>query len=266
MPTPVKRASKKKAAKKTTRSLAVSKTGSSSGSGSTKQEVAAVVAWLERTGTQRNREGMARYAIPSDKALGISVGALRQHAKRLGRNHDLAAALWDTGWYEARMLATFVEEPAEITPAQMDRWCRDFDSWAICDTACFGLFDRTTHAWKKVEQWVERRNEFEKRAGFALIACLALHDKGAADPVFVRYLRLIERGAGDERNFVKKAVNWALRAIGGRSPALHAASVKLARKLADSPEATPRWVGKDALRGLMSPAMKRRVARNRAGR
>jgi len=234
---------------------------------SLKQEVTEIVAWLKRTGTQRNREGMARYAIPSDNAFGISVGTLRQYAKRLGRNHELAAALWDTGWYEARMLATFVENHADITPAQMDRWCRDFDSWAICDTACFGLFDRTPHAWKKVEQWAKRKPEFEKRAAYALLASLALHDKAAPDAVFLRLLPLIERGAADDRNFVKKGVNWALRGVGRRNPKLHAAAVQVAQRLAASTEAAPRWVGKDALRGLLSPAMKRRVAaRGRVGR
>jgi 3-methyladenine DNA glycosylase AlkD len=257
-----KKAAPKKTSKETaTKQSVVSKAGVSGSARTTKQQVADVVAWLERTGTKSHRDGMSRYAIPNDKAFGIPVGTLRQYAKRLGRNHELAAALWDAEWYEARMLATFVEVPDEITPAQMDRWCRDFDSWAICDTACFGLFDRTPHAWKKVDQWAGRKNEFEKRAGFALLACLALHDQESGDREFLRYLPLIERGAEDDRNFVKKAVNWALRGIGGRSPALHAASVKLARKLGESRASAPRWVGKDALRGLMSPAMTRRVAR-----
>src|SRR5262249_44266235 len=125
-------------------------------------EVRAALAWLERRGTKKNREGMARYAIPSDKAFGVPVGTLRQYAKRLGRNHELAAALWGTGWYEARMLASFVDDPALVTPAQMDRWCRDFDNWAICDTACFHLFDRTPHAFSRVERWSDKPSEFVK--------------------------------------------------------------------------------------------------------
>jgi len=190
---------------------------------------------------------MARYGIPSDKAFGVSVGTLQQMAKRLGKNHDLAAALWDTGWYEARMLASFVAEPARITSAQMDRWCRDFDNWAICDTVCFHLFDRTPHAWRMVAQWCRRSGEFVKRAAFALLASLALHDKGAGDEPFARSLPLIERAATDQRNFVKKGVSWALRSVGRRSPALNAAAVMVARRLADSPQAAARWVGKDAL-------------------
>lgn len=224
------------------------------------EQAALLVAWLERTGTRRGREGMARYAIPSDKAFGVSVGVLQQKAKKVGRNHELALALWKTGWYEARMLAVFLDDPARVTPAQMDRWCRDFDSWAICDTACMHLFDRTPHAWDKVTEWSRRREEFVRRATFALIAGLALHDRRSGDAPFARSLRLIERAADDERNFVKKGVNWALRAVGGRSPALHAAATAVARRLADSSTPSARWVGKDALRQLGSPATKKRLA------
>jgi 3-methyladenine DNA glycosylase AlkD len=222
--------------------------------------VDAVVAWLEKSASKKVRDGMARYAIPSDHAFGVSVGTLRAHARKLGRDHDLAAALWDTGWYEARMLATFVDDPAAVTPAQMDRWCRDFDSWAICDTACFHLFDRTPHAWKKVEQWAGRKDEFVKRAAFALIASLGVHDKAAGDDAFRRGLALVEKAASDERNFVKKAVNWALRTTGKRNPALHAEAVAVARRLAASTDPAPRWVGSDALRELTGAAVTKRVA------
>ncbi len=184
---------------------------------SLEDEVQAVLTWLRRHGSKATRDGMARYAIPSDKAFGVSVGTMQQLAKRLGRNHELAAALWETGWYEARMLASFVDEPARVTSAQMDRWCRDFDNWAICDTACFHLFDRTPHAWRKVAQWSGRREEFVKRAAFALLWGLTVHDKSADDEPFAQGLLLIERAADDERNFVKKAVNMALRAIGKRN-------------------------------------------------
>ena len=197
---------------------------------------------------------MARYGIPSENALGVSVADIRVLARRIGRNHDLAAALWKTKVYEARMLTAFIDEPARVTPAQMDRWCRDFDSWAICDTLCFHLFDKTPHAWKKVEKWCERREEFVKRAAFALLASIALHDKTAPDEPFLQSLRLIERAAADERNFVKKALSWALRGIGKRSATLNAAAVKMARRLAASPEPAARWVGKDALRELTRPA------------
>lgn len=197
---------------------------------------------------------MARYGIPSENALGVSVADIRVLAKRIGRNHDLAAALWETEVYEARMLTAFIDEPARVTPAQMDRWCRDFDSWAICDTLCFHLFDKTPHAWKKIEKWCERREEFVKRAAFALLASIVLHDKTAPDEPFLQSLRLIERAAADERNFVKKAVSWALRGIGKRNAALNAAAIQTARRLADSPQGAARWIGKDALRELTRPA------------
>ena len=224
----------------------------------------AVLGWLERQGSQKIRDGMARYAIPSDKAFGISVGALRTYAKRLGPNHELAAALWKSGFFEARMLASFVDAAARVTPQQMDRWCKDFDNWAICDTACFALFDRTPHAWPKVEQWARSRDEFVKRASFALLASLTVHDKRAGDALFAKGLVLVERAATDERNFVKKAVNWALRSIGKRSAALNVAAVKVAKRLGESENAAARWVGKDALRELASPGVQRRLAARKA--
>lgn len=202
---------------------------------------------------------MARYAIVAPKAFGVSVADIRQLAKKFGRDHELAIALWETGWYEARMLTAFVAEPDRVTPAQMDRWARDFDNWAICDTLCFHLFDRTPHAWRKIEQWSTRRDEFVKRAAFALLASVALHDKKEVDAPFVQSLDLIEQGATDDRNFVKKAVSWALRTVGRRSTALNAASVAVAKRLAGSSDRAPRWVGKDALRELTSPAVQRRL-------
>ena len=220
-----------------------------------------VVAWLKRSGKKKVRDGMARFAIPSDKAFGVSVGDLRDYGKKLGRNHELAAALWESGWYEARMLVAFVDEPDQVTPAQMDRWCREFDNWAICDALCFHLFDRTPHAWKKVNQWSSLRGEFQKRGSFALLWALSVHDKQAADELFILGLRLIEREAGDERNFVKKAVNMALRAIGKRNGSLHAAALEVAQRLADSKDATARWNGKDALRELNSASVKSRLKR-----
>ena len=228
-----------------------------------KHQVADVLAWLKRSATRATRDGMARYGIPSDNAFGVPVGVMQQHARCLGRSHELAAALWETGWYEARMMASFLDEPERVTPSQMDRWCRDFDSWAICDTVCFKLFDRSPHAFAKVEQWSRRRGEFIRRGAFALLACLALHDKAADTGSFARLLPLIERGAADERNFVKKGVSWALRGIGRRNPELHSASVALARRLAASPEAAARWVGKDALRELHSAAATRRMQARR---
>jgi 3-methyladenine DNA glycosylase AlkD len=146
----------------------------------------------------------------------------------------------------------------------MDAWVGDFDNWGICDTVCFKLFDRTPHAWRKVAEWSDRHDEFVKRAGFALLWSLTVHDKDAGDELFARGLLFVERAAGDERHFVKKAVNMALRAIGKRNPALNAAAVTVARRLAESPEAAARWVGKDALRELTGPVARRLAARGRA--
>ncbi len=221
--------------------------------GSVKADVQAALSALEQMGTQRDRENLARFGTTASKAFGVSMANIQVLAKRLGRNHELAAALWDTGWYEARMLTSFVDEPASVTPTQMDRWCNDFDNWGICDTVCFHLFDKTPHAWAKVAQWSDSRHEFVKRAAFALLASLALHDKRADDESFARCLPLVERAAIDERNFVKKGVSWALRLIGRRNIALNAAAVDVARRLSASSEPAARWVRKDAFKELTSP-------------
>jgi 3-methyladenine DNA glycosylase AlkD len=227
----------------------------------TRARVADAVARLRRRGSKRGVAGMARYGITARRAFGVPVADIRAVAKPIGRDHALALALWATGVYEARLLAVLVDDPALVTPAQMDRWCGDFESWADCDTACFHLFDRTPHAFRKVGEWARRKPEFEKRAAFALLASLALHDRAAPAAEFGKRLPLVERAAGDERNFVKKAVAWALRAIGGRDPALHAASVALARRLAASDAAAARWVGRDALADLTRPLVLRRLAK-----
>jgi 3-methyladenine DNA glycosylase AlkD len=223
--------------------------------------------WLERRGSQRVRDDMRnRYGIVAPKAYGVPMSLIQQLGKRLGRDHDLAQALWATGWYEARLLTAYVDDPARVTAAQMDRWARDFDNWGVCDTLCFALFDRTPHAWRKVEQWSRRRDEFVKRAAFALLASLALHDKHSPDAPFRRSLPLIERAAGDERNFVKKGVSWALRAVGRRSVALNDEALTLARRLAASDDTAERWVGKDAARELGSPKLRQALAGRRKGR
>jgi 3-methyladenine DNA glycosylase AlkD len=210
--------------------------------------VDSVLATLERRGTKKNRDGMARYAIVAEKAFGVAVGDIRKLGKEIGINHDLALALWETEWYEARMLVSFIADPKLVTPALMDRWCRDFDNWAICDTLCFHLFDKTPHAMKKVKQWATKKEEFVKRAAFALLASVALHDKKMDDAALADCLPLIEVAANDDRNFVKKGVSWALRAVAGRRPAVFAEAKALAQRLAASDVPSARWVGKDALR------------------
>ena len=217
--------------------------------------------WLERKGTRRTVEGMARYGIEAKRAFGVPMGTLLSLRKRLGKDHALATALWDSGWYEARLLAALVGDPQRVTRRQMNAWAASFENWGDCDTVCFHLFDRTPFAWEKARQWAASPREFVKRGGFVLMACLALHDKAAPDKSFLAMLPLIEKGARDERNFVKKGVSWALRSIGRRNPALSAAALAVAKRLALSEEAACRWVGKDALRELMSPKVRSQLAR-----
>jgi 3-methyladenine DNA glycosylase AlkD len=245
--------------RKTTVKQGVSPASANAAKPSLENEVQSALEWLKAHSTRATLDGMARYAILSDKAFGVAMRDIKALGKKLGHNHELALALWDTGWYEARMLASFVEDPALVTAAQMDHWCKQFDNWAICDAMCFNLFDRTPHRWAKVTQWSSKRDEFEKRTAFALLWSLTVHDRQAGDEAFLRGLELIEREAGDERNFVKKSVNMALRAIGKRNRALNAAAVAVARRLADSEQGAARWVGKDALRELTSPVMAKRL-------
>ncbi|USQ93884.1 DNA alkylation repair protein [Caulobacter sp. RL271] len=213
--------------------------------------VAEALQQLEALGDEAYRAGMARYAITAPKAFGVAVGKIRTLSKRLGRDHALAQALWETGWYEARLLAAMVDDPEWVTPEQMDAWRADFDNWAVTDTLCFDLFDRTPHAPAKIDAWVTLEGEFDKRAGFVLLASVALHRKELPDAPFLERLSLIEAGSTDPRNFVKKGVNWALRAIGSRkSPVLRAAALDCAARLAASTDRTARWNGKDALRQL----------------
>ena len=226
---------------------------------SLEDEVQSALKWLKQHSTRRTERAL-RGTHPRLR-LGVSVADIRLLARQLGRKHELAAALWETGCYEARMLTAFVGEPGRVTAAQMDRWCRDFDNWAICDTLCFHLFDRTPFAWKKARQWSASPHEFVKRPGFALMASLVVHDKAAPGPRFLAFLPLIEQGAHDERNFVKKAVNWALRTVGKRDSALNVAALAVSKRLARSEEASCRWVGKDALRELASPKVRARLVR-----
>ncbi|MCC6318599.1 MAG: DNA alkylation repair protein [Gemmatimonadaceae bacterium] len=223
-----------------------------------------VLGQLEAAGTQRTREGMARFGIVAPRAFGVSLTDIQKIAKRVGRDHELALGLWKTGWYEARLLAAFVDDPACVSASQMDAWARDFDNWAVCDTLCFKLFDRTPHAWKKVHQWAPRSQEFVRRGAFALVASLGVHDRVASDAQFLATLPLIERYATDERNFVKKGVSWALRVVGRRSRALHGPALALARRLGDSDDAAARWIGKDASRELEGAVVKRHLARKAA--
>jgi 3-methyladenine DNA glycosylase AlkD len=215
-------------------------------------DLKAIIAELKQGASPQYKIDMAkRYGIVTRaKVYGATVATLRAMAKRIGYDHELAEKLWSTGVHDARMLATMVDDPALVTPAQMERWVKEMDNWGIVDTACFHYWDRTPHAFKQIEKWSKAKDEFVKRAAFALLASCALHKQGT-DEQFLRGLELIEREAADPRNFVKKAANWALRAIGGKkSPKLRAAARSLAKRLSDSGDPTERWNGKDALRAF----------------
>ena len=223
-----------------------------------------VVAWLEKTGSRTAAKSLERYGLPSTNAYGISVATLRAYAKQIGTEHRLAMQLWKSGSLEARILASFVADPKQLTLAQMNAWCRDFDNWGTTDTACFTLFDRSPLAWKVVTPWTKQKGEFQKRAGFVMMACLAAHDKTAGDAAFMKFLPMIEKGASDDRNFVKKGVSWALRSIGTRSAPLHDAALELARRLSTSEPSAARWIGKDALRDITRPAVRNKVRAKRS--
>jgi len=207
-------------------------------------------------------EGMVRFGISSVNTLGLSMPILRGMAKRVGRNHELAQALWKSGIHEAKILASFVDEPSKVTEAQMEKWVAGFDSWDVCDQCVSNLFDKTPFAFRKATEWSGREEEFVRHAGFAMMATLAVHDKGAPDSAFLGFFRAIEDGSRDPRNFVKKAVNWALRQIGKRNLPLNRAALGLAARIsrADSPSA--KWVASDAIRELKSEAVQKKLRRS----
>ena len=231
---------------------------------SSNKQIAKILAELRSLGSDRDRAGMARYGINVQNAFGVSIYQLRAIAKRLGTDHKLALALWKTGNHEARLLACFVADPALVTERQLETWAAGFDSWDICDQATTSLFDQTAFAWTKAVEWAARGDEWVKRAAFTLMAGLAVHDKKAGDKAFLALLPIIEREAWDERNFVKKSVNWALRNIGKRNRALNAAAIACAERIRDAANGraagpsgdqktlAARWVAADALRELTS--------------
>jgi len=209
----------------------------------------------------RNIAGMARYGINVRKAYGVPAPVLRQMARSLRGDHKLAEKLWRSGIHDAKSLAALIDDPAQVNEEQMERWARDFDSWDIVDGCCNNLFRQTTLAHGKAVEWTSRPEEYVRRAGFVLMACLAVHDKRAKDAEFERYLRLIKKGSTDERNFVKKAVNWALRQIGKRNMNLREAAIKTGQEIQKLDSKSARWIASDALRELTSV---KTVARIRA--
>lgn len=214
---------------------------------------------LRQSANPANLEGMSRYGINVEKRLGASIPVLRAAAKKLGKNHQLALDLWATGYSDARILAAMVDEPKMLTAQQMDAWVGDFDSWDVCDQVCMNLFEKTPLAWKKIAQWDKCDEEFVKRAAFALIACIAWHDKIAPDQCFVDVFPTIKDGAMDERNYVKKAVNWALRNIGKRNLNLNKAALLLTEEIQQLDSKAARWIAADAIRELKSKAVQKRL-------
>lgn len=205
-----------------------------------------------------NVAGMARFGISSQNTLGISIPNLRALAKEIGRDHDLALRLWESGLHEGRILASFVDDPKRVTPEQMEQWVSDFDSWDVCDQVC-GLFARTPYVYDRVAAWSARPEEFVKRAAFALMATLAVHDKKADDAKIAAFLPIIQREAGDGRNFVKKAVNWALRQVGKRSRKLNRLAIATAEEIAKIDSKAARWIAADALRELRSEKVRAKL-------
>jgi 3-methyladenine DNA glycosylase AlkD len=226
---------------------------------STKISYIEILDKLKSLANPQNVAGMARYGINTQNTLGISIPVLRQLAREIGKSHELASLLWESGIHEGRLLAGFIEVPSLVTESQMDRWVNDFDSWDICDQCCSNLFAATPLAFQKALEWSTNEKEFIKRAGFSMMACLAVKGKKANDRQFEPFFVNIKSGAHDNRNFVKKAVNWALRQIGKRNPALNQRAIEVAEEIRKMDSSSARWIASDALRELNSTAVQTRL-------
>ena len=220
-----------------------------------------VLEMLKRNADSSQLNGMAKYGMTIERRLGVAVPYMRKMAKEIGKDHELAIDLWKTGIAEARILASMIDDPGKLTGEQMDSWVKDFNSWDICDQVCMNLFEKVPYAWSKIIDWSEREEEFVRRAAFALLACLAWHDKKATDEQLIKLLPLIIAGAIDERNFVKKAVSWALRNIGKRSPILNKAAITTAHEISKIDSKAARWVASNTIRELESEALQSRLKR-----
>ena len=208
-------------------------------------------------------EGMARFGINPTNTLGVSIPVIRKIAKETGSDHNLAQRLWRSKIHEARILAAMIDDPEEVTETQMEGWVKDFDSWDVCDQCCSNLFDKTANAFQMARKWSSRNEEFVKRAAFALMAALAVHDKNSTNAQFQSLLPIIERESTDERNFVRKATNWALRQIGKRNMQLNRLALKTARQIQKKNSKSARWIASDAIRELTSASVQKKLRKNR---
>jgi len=218
-----------------------------------------IIEELKAGANPENVEGMAKFGINPHNTLGVSVADIRKMAKEIGTNYILAGELWASGIHEARILAGLVHDPAMLTESQMEKWVHEFDSWDVCDQVCSNLFDKTPFAHRKAVEWSGKEEEFVKRAGFVMMAALAVHDKAVSNPIFERFLPLIRKASTDDRNFVKKAVNWALRQIGKRNLALNRKAIETAEKIGRLGSPSAKWIAMDALRELKSEAVQNRL-------
>ena len=218
-----------------------------------------IIEILKKNGREENRIGMSRYGINVEKAFGCSIPLLREIAKQNKKNHELALSLWNTEFHEARILASMIDDPKQVDEAQMENWVKDFNSWDLCDQCCMNLLEDIPSAWEKAIEWSERKEEYVKRAGFVLMARFAVSDKKAGDEKFLLFFKLIEMHSADERNMVKKAVNWALRQIGKRNKSLHPVAIKYCEKILKQDSKAAKWIAADALRELKCEAVQKRL-------
>ncbi len=227
----------------------------------TNHSVNDIVKKLKSKANPNNLEGMARYGISTNNRLGNSIPTLRKLAKEIGKNHELSLELWEEGIDETRILASMIGEGDKLTEAQCEKWVADFNSWDVCDQVCMNLFDKLPFAEKKISQWSKREEEFVRRAAFALIACTAVHNKEKPDNEFIKLLPLIKKAATDERNYVKKAVSWALRNIGKRNKNLNKEVIKFAKELEKTDSKSARWIGRDTLKEIQSEKIRKKLRR-----
>ncbi|MCL5439225.1 MAG: DNA alkylation repair protein [Patescibacteria group bacterium] len=218
-----------------------------------------IVKKLKSLANPKNVAGMARFGINPKGTLGVSIPEIRNIAKGIGKNHGLAIELWESGIHEARLLAGFIDDPKLVTEKQIDQWTADFDSWDVCDQVVSNLFDKTPFAWKKAFEFSKNSKEFVKRTGFVLMAALSVHDKKAKDQDFLKFFPIVKREATDERNFVKKAVNWALRQIGKRNLRLNKEAIKTAEVIKKIDSKAARWISSNALVELKSSQVQKRL-------